>query len=360
LKFDIDAVRVSADITTKPSGTTSLLLLGPTATPHPPRFERLPSDAFVALTLSGVPGNALVPAMTPLWQSVQQDLAKEFPQTLVDAVSSTMKQLFLTGGPLRFVAGPSIPAKPGAGAAIPSAKGKPNAARFVPTSLGWWAVILDEPFEKWATGIRNLEVLETQVFELTPGEPEKTSRIQPMSTDIQEVRRKGATPFRNFLHLTIRRVPNPEYRASTGEAPTRESLTHLMITGDAKTTYIVGSEQEPLALARTRELMEQKGTPSTTGAWYLEPQSDKHTRALGFATPRGILMPFLSQNSPDTADSQRILEVLASLPNDGNTPVPFEYYSDATQAPRTGHLEFRLDAELVRILFDMAGDQLLQ
>jgi hypothetical protein len=362
LKFDVDDLRVSTDMTMKPnSGTSAFFMLGPTSMAHPPKFERIPSDTFVALTHSGTPRDVLLNAWGPILQALDQDLKRESPQSMVDAVTTEMMRLFLTGGPLRFMAGPSAPSKPATASAQRRPKSDASPEPFTPASFGWWAVVLDEPIDKWTTGIRNILDLDAQTFVLAPGEPEKTPTVSPLRTEIEEIRTKGAAPSRNSLRLKIRHEPNPEYRGAADEKQKRKSLIYIVVTGDERTTYIVVSEQEHLAFDRAQELFGKKGPASTSGGWYVEPQSGKHTRALGFATPRGLLMSFPPEDPPDTAEnSRRVLNVLASLPNDGNTPIPFEFYSDATETPLTGHFEFRLGADLVRALIDLAGNRILQ
>ncbi|MGC4063290.1 MAG: hypothetical protein QM784_01280 [Polyangiaceae bacterium] len=357
--FDAEAARVSVDVTMKSTiGVYWSLLLGPTALAHPPRFERIPSDAFVALTFSGVPGDVLRASLAPISRSLNQDLAKEFPQSMVEAVTTEMRKIFLTGGPLRYMAGTS---KQAAMPARRGAKGGSSADTSESTSPGWWAIVLDEPIDKWTNGVRNLIALDQRDFALAPGEELKTPTANSDTTEVKEIRKKGAAPSRNLVHLTIRRAANPNYRGSAKEKLAREQLIHVVITGNEATTYIVGAGTEPLALSRAKELSDKKGPTSAEQNWYLEPQSDKHTRALGFVTPRGFMTPFLIDGSAEESESaRRILETLTNLPKNGNAPIAFEYYSDATSTPLTGHFDFRLDAELLHALLDLAGNSLFQ
>ena len=273
------------------SGFLASLLVGD-APQAPLPFDGLPRDANVALSLSGLEPRAMAQAAEPVWQGFEAHLGRFDSHAQANAVVSHMRQLFLTGGPLLFASGP-----------FPETKAQtPELPAWMSQrglrGPGWWTVGVQEPLEHWTRGLEKMIEIDQKPTPPGAGEPVKERRTASPTVSFL---RKYPTPGRAGLpkgtvHFRIWETANPDYVPAEGEKPPVESTTYVYATGKPPTTWIVGSEQDDLALAKARELV--RGRDAGEHARYFAPRPAESARLVGFTTLQGLAELVLPDDSP--------------------------------------------------------------
>lgn len=300
-------------------GLLNALLVGTPASPMPPSFEKLPDSTVFALTSAGVEGTLLARASQPVWQAMEADLRREQPDALVDQAMPILRRTLLTGGSLRFATG-APPTKQGDRA-----------------SHGWWCIGLEEPLDLWTSSLRAA----VKIDAMKSGEdPKKSSRPNKTHLTLNEKPLRGSPLPKGSMYVVVRDAANPDYPLATDEDPAVETTTHVYLTTDGTATWIVGSEDQKLALDTAKHFVEYDGRANR--AQYFRRADYRSARVLGFFTPRGVALA-LDEEQPTGVPVE---SVLSQLPGETSAPVHFAY-TVGGKNPFHARFEFEIERDLI-------------
>jgi hypothetical protein len=276
LKREIDRIDVDVDLGATFEATLTVRLLsreapltralvpsGPIG-PPPPAFDRLPSDALLAIWSNGASAEDLAPLKKAIIDDLQSTLesdgyAKEAAKASLDELAS----LFLTGGPFVLATGK--------------------------TKTTWFVAAVDEPAQRWTNGFRAL-VKKSDEAERTRKKPANPSaRRRPDGDDIAA--RVVAVPASaklppDSLHIELKLTPK---KKGVGQI----RIAHLWVVPQGDRTWIAYGDDD--AAVRERVRAARDNSPSTST------RATTHALAGGHSTTNALVTLFAPEKSAPLA-----------------------------------------------------------
>jgi hypothetical protein len=345
--IDLDARlgESQAELTVTSHLRSSTSLLARLAVAHPERagappasFWKLPGDADLAYFHRGLDAADIERARDHVADMVAGALGHE---GLADADRKALREA--ASHTLDLLAAPSSYAKgldaEGAAKAIAALRAAPSGdegareeARRVAAEkmAGWFVVGVDAPAatvaateKEWVAAWSRPGVAAWRKAKAGDSAP-PVVRLAPLP--------KGV-PATSHLEVVVARghASSDGKKGAKPPPPGKPTVMHALVVPDDRASWIVFAADLDLAVAKAKELLAAGSAPPLEGRAGLSPMKDARMNAGGFVTPRAFAVGdvFSWALSPDRwkgldADP---LGALASAPDQGTIPIPFELAS---------------------------------
>jgi hypothetical protein len=217
-------------------------------------FYRLPSDALFALHTTGALAEDIAPLRRALADNLESTLLQDgYRSDKTRELRERIESLLLTGGP--FVVGAGVAGgRDGADKALAAfdSASTPDRARTATKAraalVPWVMVAVEEPAEKWTTGLRDI-VRRGQEADKTRVPGSKSSSPRDPDGDHVDVRPGALDPSlklpNDAMHLEVVIAPRTK-----GKHPTRTA--HLFVVPKGTTTWLGYSEDLAAITSRLR------------------------------------------------------------------------------------------------------------
>ena len=348
VRFGAAAIELGLDLrlTTRTSMVAQVLVTRTAPAPPSPMFYRLPGDALFALHTTGALAEDIAPLRRALADNIEETLVQDgYRADKTHEFREKIESLLLTGGPLVVgigVAGGRDGAEKALAAFDSSTPAEqPRAEAKARTSLvPWFMVAVEEPAEKWTTGMREV-VRRGQEAEKTRRPGGKSTTPHDPDGDHFDLRIGALDPSlklpKSSLHVEVLIASRTK-----GKRPSR--IAHLFIVPRGSGTWIGYSEDVSAISSRLRLAVDdavETGTLSRSE----EAKSLRSRPALGaglFSLSGLGLLTAKTATGDDLRRASRNALRTANVSAHGSTSLTWTGTAD----PTPGALRFSLGAEL--------------
>jgi hypothetical protein len=316
-------------------------------TPPPPALFRMPADADIALYFQGAPKEAMKTRGPAAWRRFLETLPEKLlPRSMHDELIGTLGSLLLMGGPLVVAYGQDrqsalaaldtyVLTRPPPGDAKLAVDADLQKARHA--MQGWTLVYLDEPFDVWRKGVRDMLRLNNKAFAPevrkagASGQggaearlPAPWLREQPVSPS--DTLPSGSLHFVMKLARTGSKAPQGK---SLDEALKIPHELHLWLAPEGGSTWLAWGEDPRLARDKLRQVLGSGAAAPTRAPLGLDALRGKPSAGMGAVTLAGLVSTVLADASrADIMNAGRRLAHLDALPAKGQSPIPFLWRSE--------------------------------
>jgi hypothetical protein len=326
---------------------TAVTCADPSApTPAPPALFRMPADADMAFFVQGAPKEAMKTRGPAAWRQFIQSYPEALmPTRAREEVVAAVTPFLLTGGPVVVAYGQDRQASRDALDEFLTTKPPPGpppgiAGRAaVDAGLqkarhalqGWTLVHVNEPFEVWAKGMRDVLRVENTYYKGDGRTPWAAGPNKPSQWFVEKrVSPSDGLPA-GSLHFVISEKVSPG--RSSGKDAELPHDVHIWLAPEGGATWIAGGEDPKLAREKLRQVLSSPASGKAGAPLGLDALRGKQGAGMGAATLAGFVSLFLGDGSrAEMEESERRLTHLYALPGRGKLAMPLVWTSE----PRGG------------------------